>query len=62
MDALIQHMSAAKDMDSARERGREFLTAFERAVTEHARPPVSIGVNQSSLAGTCFPAYKIMAQ
>ncbi|KAK9841714.1 hypothetical protein WJX74_010693 [Apatococcus lobatus] len=39
VDALIQHMSAAKDMDAARQRGREFLTAFEGAITEHARPP-----------------------
>lgn len=38
VDALIQHMSAAKDMDSARQRGRDFLTAFERAITEHSRP------------------------
>ncbi len=41
MDALIQHMSAAKDMDQARHRGQDFLAAFERAITEHARSPVS---------------------
>lgn len=52
VEALVQQMAGAKDVDDARERASQVLQAFEQAVLQAARSQVGTSVHLKLISNT----------